>query len=219
MTLDGRVVEVEVRRHPGARRYTLRVAPDDRLRLTVPRWASIAEGLRFVETQGAWIRRERARHAVHRAPWGHGTFVWYRGEQVALDVADGVARFGVPPVIVDAGASDVRTAIEARLRRLATAELPPRCHAWAACGQFEVARVSVRNQRSRWGACSSRGAITLNWRLIQMPASVADYIMLHELVHLRHPNHSRRFWRAVAAVCPGWRDAEAWLRRWGRALL
>ena len=83
----------------------------------------------------------------------------------------------------------------------------------------EVARVQVRNQRSRWGACSARRAITLNWRLVQMPESVADYVMLHELMHLKHHNHSPRFWRAVAGVCPWWREAEAWLRRWGRELL
>jgi predicted metal-dependent hydrolase len=82
-----------------------------------------------------------------------------------------------------------------------------------------VRGVSVRNQRSRWGACSPSGMITLNWRLIQMPLSVADYVILHELTHLDHPNHSRRFWRAVAASCPWWRQAEAWLRRHGKELL
>ena len=82
-----------------------------------------------------------------------------------------------------------------------------------------MSRVSIRNQRSRWGSCSSRGAIALNWRLIQMPAEVSDYVILHELMHLREPNHSRQFWREVAAVCDGWRDAERWLKLHGRALL
>jgi predicted metal-dependent hydrolase len=59
----------------------------------------------------------------------------------------------------------------------------------------------------------------LNWRLIQMPADVCDYVILHELVHLDHPNHSRRFWRGVERVCPEWRSAERWLRRHGRDLL
>ena len=72
--------------------------------------------------------------------------------------------------------------------------------------------MSVRNQRSRWGACSSRRVITLNWRLIQMPATVRDYVIFHELMHIRHPNHSRRFWREVEGVCAWWREAERWLR-------
>jgi predicted metal-dependent hydrolase len=79
--------------------------------------------------------------------------------------------------------------------------------------------VRVRDQQSRWGACSGKGAITLNWRLVQMPPDVADYVMLHELAHLRQPNHSRRFWREVDRLCPSWRDAERWLRAHGRELL
>jgi len=70
----------------------------------------------------------------------------------------------------------------------------------------------VRSQKSRWGSCSRRGTISLNWRLIQTPDFVRDYIILHELAHLREMNHSPRFWRAVIEFCPGYRDAERWLR-------
>ena len=79
--------------------------------------------------------------------------------------------------------------------------------------------VSVRNQRSRWGSCSTRGTIALNWRLIQMPPDVSDYVILHELAHRRQPNHSTRFWREVEALCPWWREAERWLRKHGKELL
>jgi len=75
-----------------------------------------------------------------------------------------------------------------------------------------VSQVSVRNQRTRWGSCSRKGAISLNWRLIQVPESVRDYIILHELMHLREMNHSPRYWAQVAAVCPNYRESEAWLR-------
>jgi predicted metal-dependent hydrolase len=117
------------------------------------------------------------------------------------------------------GGGDVRDVVHAGLRALATGELPPRCLALAGTCGWRPAAVTVRNQRSRWGSCSSRGTITLNWRLVQMPPAVADYVMLHELAHLRHPNHSHRFWRAVAGVCADWRSSERWLRRHGRELL
>ena len=81
-----------------------------------------------------------------------------------------------------------------------------------------VRRVSVRNQRTRWGSCSRRGLISLNWRLVQTPDTVRDYIIHHELMHLREMNHSERFWARVEAVCPGWRDAEKWLKRNGSLL-
>jgi predicted metal-dependent hydrolase len=71
----------------------------------------------------------------------------------------------------------------------------------------------VRNQKSRWGSCSRRGTISLNWRLIQAPAFVLDYIILHELCHLEHMNHSRRFWRQVEHLYPGFKAAERWLKQ------
>jgi hypothetical protein len=70
----------------------------------------------------------------------------------------------------------------------------------------------VRSQKSRWGSCSRRGTISLNWRLIQTPAFVSDYICLHELMHLRQMNHSPRFWREMERVCPDYRMAERWLK-------
>jgi predicted metal-dependent hydrolase len=82
-----------------------------------------------------------------------------------------------------------------------------------------ISGVAVRNQRSRWGTCSPARKISLNWRLIQMPPEVSDYVILHELMHLRQPNHSRKFWREVAGVCPWWREAERWLRQYGRSLI
>jgi len=72
--------------------------------------------------------------------------------------------------------------------------------------------VSVRNQRSRWGSCSRHGTISLNWRLVQTPTFVRDYIILHELAHLKEMNHSKRFWREVARLCPDFGRAERWLK-------
>ena len=95
----------------------------------------------------------------------------------------------------------------------------PLVEALAADCRVSVARIAVRNQRSRWGACSSQGTITLNWRLIQMPPSVSDYVIFHELMHRRQPNHSRKFWREVDSVCTWWKEAERWLRKHGREIL
>ena len=108
---------------------------------------------------------------------------------------------------------------EAALGQRARQELPPRLLALAAAHGITVTRVSIRNQRSRWGACSSHGSITLNWRLILVPDFVRDYVMLHELMHRRELNHSKRFWKHVAVVCPRYREARAWLLSDGRRLL
>jgi predicted metal-dependent hydrolase len=109
-------------------------------------------------------------------------------------------------------------AIEAALRDRARRELPAQLLALAKQHNITVPRISVRNQRTRWGACSPSGTITLNWRLIQVPEFVRDYVLLHELMHRRELNHSRRFWRLLAACCPRQRDARRWLRQEGKML-
>ena len=107
---------------------------------------------------------------------------------------------------------------ESELRQRAANELPPQLLALASVHDITVTRVSIRNQRSRWGACSSRGSITLNWRLILVPDFVRDYVMIHELMHRRELNHSKRFWKHVATACPRHREARQWLLTEGHQL-
>jgi predicted metal-dependent hydrolase len=219
LRIGPRTYNLEIARHPRARRYLLRVAADGTLRLTVPRGAAIAAGLRFAARQGPWIERERLRQSRRLAPWINGSVVWFRGRQEPLIVDGAYVRCGSATVSMPPGAGDLRGPVEAHLRAVAQAELPSRCLDLAKLHGLAVAKVSVRNQQSRWGACSSRRVITLNWRLVQMPPAVAEYILLHELMHLRQANHSRRFWREVDAVCAHWRDSERWLRTHGRELI
>ena len=113
---------------------------------------------------------------------------------------DGPPAASLPP--------DVERELRARARR----ELPQRLLELAAQHALTVMRVSVRNQRRRWGSCARSGHICLNWRLVRMPAWVRDYVMIHELMHLEHMNHSRRFWRLVARACPDYEAARRWLR-------
>ena len=215
---------VEFVRTPRARRYILRVRPDGTLRVTVPRWGSKREAREFIARQRQWIARERERVLTQHTPreWADGSEIWMRGERVRIAVTtqrDGrlSIRYGGREVVVPAG-SDVREAIEVDLRRLALAELEPRLREMAAAHGLTPRRISIRNQRSRWGSCARDGNIALNFRLIQMPRAVRDYVLLHELMHLRQQNHSRRFWRLVAEACPDFREAEEWLRVEGRGL-
>lgn len=215
---------LEITRHPRARRYIVRVRADGRVRLTIPRGGSREEGMNFVRRQQGWIERQLAKAAARRessAPteWGHGTNFLFRGELVTLSVdEDGnTVRFTGESVRLKPG-NTMRPAVEHHLRRLATGELAERTIELARQHALIVRRVTVRDQRSRWGSCSRAATISLNWRLIQTPPAVRDYIILHELMHLREMNHSARFWRHVAAVCPDFETAEKWLKQ-NRALL
>jgi predicted metal-dependent hydrolase len=104
------------------------------------------------------------------------------------------------------------------LRERARTELPARLLELAARHGMTVTAVSIRNQRTRWGSCGRDGTISLNWRLVLMPASVRDYVLIHELMHLRRLDHSPAYWKLVAAACPGYREARQWLRVNGPAL-
>lgn len=216
-------IPIEFVRVPRARRYILRVRPDGTLRVTVPRGGSRREAEVFVRRHETWIARERGRVRVESAPsaWQDGSTILLAGEsvRVAVEARDAGWRvvYGERVVLVrDPG--DVRPAIERDLRDLARVVLLPRLTELAAEHSIRVGAVSIRNQRSRWGSCARNGNIALNFRLVQMPAPVRDYVLLHELMHIRQQNHSRRFWRLVEAVCPGFRDAERWLRTTGKTL-
>jgi predicted metal-dependent hydrolase len=104
---------------------------------------------------------------------------------------------------------------ERALRERATRELPERLLELARQNGLTVARISVRNQRWRWGSCSPGGHICLNWRLVQMPDEVRDYVMIHELMHLKRLDHSPRFWKLVAEACPEYQASRRWLRSFG----
>jgi predicted metal-dependent hydrolase len=130
---------------------------------------------------------------------------WVTEQRRRLDVSAATAR-------------PLRPLVIGWYRRKAERDLPPQLMALAHGHGIDVVRVSVRDQRSRWGACSSRGTITLNWRLILAPDFVREYVILHELMHRRELNHSRRFWCLVAASCPRHLEARRWLKTEGKRL-
>jgi hypothetical protein len=103
-------------------------------------------------------------------------------------------------------------AIEKAIRARAKQELPARLLELAAVQGLRVSRITVRNQRWRWGSCSRSGHICLNWRLVEMPQHIRDYVMIHELMHLKRMDHSPKFWTLVAAACPEYEAARKWLR-------
>ncbi len=221
VVVDGRSVPLLFVRHPRARRYVLRLRPDGTARVTVPRGGSEVAAQQFAEKNSDWLRQQMQRVAARppgKIAWPVGAEIFYRGEVVMITESEHGVSFADQVLAPTLAALDCRPAIERHLRRLATVELPPRVLHFAQQHGLSVQRVTVRDQKSRWGSCSRRGTISLNWRLIQTPAFVTDYIILHELMHLRQMNHSRKFWQEVECACPEYRAAEKWLKTHGRAL-
>jgi predicted metal-dependent hydrolase len=226
LLLGRRVVPVTYVRNRRARHYLLRVEQDGSLRVTLPRGGSREEAVRFAKERAEWIEREAYKAAIERDEvyWREGSRVLLAGEDVPLDVLseNGVRMAVVGPhrfPVLPEQERDLRPLVESGLRQVASRELPSRLDELAAQHGFTPAGAAVRDQQSRWGSCSPSGHISLNWRLIQMPPRVRDYVLLHELTHLRQMDHSTRFWRELERVCPWHRDARAWLKVKGRKLL
>jgi predicted metal-dependent hydrolase len=220
------VEPVFVRRR-GARHYILRVLDDGTVRVTVPWWGSKRDARAFVASQAAWIATQQAQRAAEagerRLRAGDTLLVDGEPRPLWLDHATTPARLrcGDDGDVIGRCASpgdDVRPLVERWLRRRALGLLPDQLLALAAAHGVTVTRISIRSQQTRWGSCSRRGSITLNWRLVQAPPFVREYVLVHELMHRRELNHSPRFWRHVAAACPRYVEARRWLRREGQTL-
>ena len=104
------------------------------------------------------------------------------------------------------GESELRALLERWYRREATAHFAGRVEHYAPRLGVRPSKVTIRGQRSRWGSCSTRGTVSLNWRLMMVPSALADYVVVHELCHLRHMNHSPQFWVMVGAIVPDYRE-------------
>lgn len=216
LVVGNRQVPLRLVRHPRARRYLLRLQPDGSARVTVPRGGTVQEAQAFAVRHVEWLDDQLQRQAQKPsvpATWASGTKILWRGELVTLQSpSPGQVQLGETTIPVGEPGNS-RPALQRYLLGVARRELPPRVMELAQRHQVEVARVTIRNQRSRWGSCSRRGNISLNWRLVQMPPAVSDYIILHELMHRRQMNHSDRFWREVAMVCPDYQQSLTWLKR------
>jgi hypothetical protein len=215
-----RMVPVLYRRHPRARRYLLRLRADKTVVVTLPRGGSLEFARQFAASRRDWLEKQWRILEARPAPPATlrpGMETLLRGRRVALEARE---RGGLLEIWLDnervpaaAPGENLRPAVEELMRALARRELAVRAEELARQHGAPMRRVIVRNQNSRWGSCSVHGTISLNWRLIQVPETVRDYIILHELTHLRHLNHSARFWAAVEGVCPDYRAAEDWLKR------
>jgi predicted metal-dependent hydrolase len=220
------IFSVRVRRHRRARRYTLRIHPSDREAiLTMPPRGTIADAKDFAQRHGAWIAARLGR-LPKAAPFQTGTVVPLRG--VAHRI---VHRAGVRGVVwteirdsgerilcVAGGIEHIDRRVHDFLKREARKDVAKSAQYYAEALGVRVKRISIRDQSSRWGSCTSAGSLSFSWRLILAPPYVLDYLAAHEVAHLVEMNHSARFWRVVARVCSSVERAKIWLDTYGNDL-
>ena len=212
-------VTVVLRRNARARRFSLRVSRSDgRVSLTLPVWAPEAEALAFLREREAWVRQHLA-----NAP----------GAQMARIGAE-IPVFGVPREVVEGSGRTAQFTDSAlhvpkgpregpRLKALLTTMARERLGVAVAAHCNTIGktpgRMTLRDPRSRWGSCSSKGDLMFSWRLIMAPHEVLDYVAAHEVAHLVEMNHSARFWALCKRLCPDTDTHRAWMRTHGAELL
>jgi predicted metal-dependent hydrolase len=224
-------IAVNLRHSRRARRVAVRIGVGGQVELVVPRGVSERQARAFLASRSEWVRHhvERRRQALpppEEFPpralaiplLGETWRVYLSGGagrprlvvhgRVAGEAASPV-RSGVIELRGNGSATDWGRCLLAWLRRRAMAALAPMLQAEAARHGFTFSKLAIRSQRTRWGSCSARGAISLNLALLFQPHDVVRYLLCHELAHTRHMNHSRRFWQCVARCEPRWRELDA----------
>lgn len=222
---DGEIYPVRLRRHHQARRYTLRIhAANREVVLTMPPRGSVKQAKEFAQRHGAWIAA-RLRRLPDTVPFAHGTLLPLRGVDHRIEHRKGTrgtvwveTHMDNPLLCVAGGAPHVPRRVRDYLKREARRDLEVASRAAAQALEVDIRRVSVRDQSSRWGSCSSTGVLSYSWRLILAPPFVLEYLAAHEVAHLIEMNHSQRFWRLVERICPEMGRAKVWLDAHGAGL-
>ncbi|MBN8968194.1 MAG: M48 family metallopeptidase [Rhizobiales bacterium] len=220
------IYAVQLRRHRRARRYTLRIHPSARQAiLTMPPRGTLADAKDFAERHGAWIAA-RLGGLPKAAPFATGTTLPLRSTPHKIvhracergTVWTETRDSGEKILCVAGGLPHIERRVLDYLKREARHDLTKASARYAEILGVKVKRITIRDQSSRWGSCTSAGSLSFSWRLILAPPYVLDYLAAHEVAHLVEMNHSPRFWKVVGRICPATERAKKWLDTHGNDL-
>ncbi len=228
LEIDGRAVDVRVVENPRTTRLTLRLVPSGKtgeaLRVTVPPGTPEADVDGFLHRNRHWAAARLARlpdvvKIVEKATIplrGVPHRILHSGRTRGV-VATGMDEDGAV-IRVHGDRGTVPKKVVEFLKRQARADLTKAVTRYSAMLDVKAASITLRDTTSRWGSCSTTGALNFSWRIVLAPPAALDYLAAHEVAHLREMNHSDAFWALVADICPGYAAQKAWLRAHGSGL-
>ena len=221
LLVDGETITVRVRESPRARAARIVVRRDGLIEIVVPPRASYVEIDRLLERHRAWIAKRTT--ISTQLGLDRSGVVWRDLEPIPIEMARpsgaAVARLRAGRLVVgDAPGPEVHDAIERWYRREARRLITESAEREAARLGLAFQTIAIRDQQTRWGSCSRRGTLSFNWRLAIAPRDVREYVVIHELCHLRELNHSKAFWQLVAIAMPSWKKHKRWLSEHGAEL-
>ena len=217
-----REIPLVISRHSRARRITLRLdSLSGNVRLVLPKRMALREGLDFATQKADWLLAQ-IDALPERVPFADGAVIPLLGRDHVIRHVAG-ARRGVwrqdGEIFASGFAEHLPRRITDFLKAEARAAIAPPAHAKAAQIERQITRLTIRHMTSRWGSCGSDGALCFCWRLVLAPEPVFDYVIAHEIAHLRYMNHGPRFWQLAARLTPDLNGAHRWLKRNGDTLL
>lgn len=223
ITVAGRNVTVALKHHATARRMVLRMARDGQgFTLTMPKRQGRAAALAFIDASRLWMENTIARSGAAPADQEIST-VMLRGVPHAVQPTGKtrglVSRDAALSIlhVPGEGPHRKRKLVE-WMKREAEQDLREASTRYATAMQANFTKLTVRDQKSRWGSCSVDGGLSYSWRLVMAPGFVLDYVAAHEVAHLLEMNHGPRFWRLVLTHCKGTKQAKTWLKVHGHTL-
>jgi predicted metal-dependent hydrolase len=186
-----------------------------------PRHATVAEIESFIRLKEPWIRKRLAEPRRQPFVWETGAKLPWLGNTLTLELRPDQTGANLSGGLFEVGLADGTSPRERGLecvREWALAFFRERSEILAGPLELRVPSVGLSNARTRWGSCSAKGRVLLNWRLMMMPPRLVDYVIAHELAHLRELNHSARFWEVVGMLYPDYRSARRELKTLAKTL-
>ncbi|MDX1975295.1 MAG: SprT family zinc-dependent metalloprotease [Rickettsiales bacterium] len=217
ITIDNQLLPVLFRKHPTSRRIIIRYQSHDRfVCVTLPRYATIRQGLRFVEEKQSWIAAQMQRVPVSY-PFEPGQIIPVLGvpHQLVHIGGRGVVTASDGQITVPGEVEFMARRVRDFLRKHAQREIEQLVQHKASLIGVAAKKIVLRDTRSHWGSCTHRGHLSFSWRLVLAPYEVLDYVVAHEVAHLAELNHSPRFWRLTQQLCPQMDNAKGWLSEHG----
>lgn len=219
LKIDGRAVELSVKLNPRARRLIVKVNPSTgEVMVIAPSKRALDRAVDFARGESVWIARQLAQVPSRVVP-APGAHIPFRGaDHLILRCDHGPVTADTGVITVSGRAEHAPRRILDFLKKQAKCELEAKSFDYAARLGIKPKRITVRDTASRWGSCSSARSLSFSWRLIMAPSFVLDYVVAHEVAHMREMNHGAGFWRLVKDLVGDVAPAQAWLRQHGSAL-
>ncbi|MDQ7095182.1 SprT family zinc-dependent metalloprotease [Desulfosporosinus sp. PR] len=235
LKINDEIIPCEERRSKGYRRVTLSIL-DDRVRISAPKHVSAKQLKELLLAKQEWILthwlESRQKQVRSSRQYLDGEHFPYRGQvlelrlrryaqrSIRVSLEGLILRVDLPQDLAEVqGSADVPGAVMAWYKVQARKVLKHKLDEQAQRMQVIYQEFRLKDQKTRWGSCSTRGNLNLNWRIIMAPEEVIDYLVIHELAHLTHPNHSERFWQRVRAFMPEYPTWKKWLKDHGQELV